>query len=910
MGTALAREAFERNIELKGFVMSEMIDGFTGLQISYDSSTAAQDTAVELLRLKERIVILLMFELRNRLLLCENYKIGFLNAIYMPFGWLKQGWWSESVSECSAHQVNHMAMGFIAANALHWRRDNNSVLSCSANMTAGHLRQTWLKRQRTSSGNLEAGIALANEAASTADAVCMFAQALHKVLLDRAVPLRELSARTPAAYAEIQDALSHSDFEGAQGRVTFTPGMAEPSGTIVLQQLQSDGGLIDIATYQQAHLTLEPSAILQLRFDDETVCAHLSMSSSALLGSCLVPYLQCPARGEELDFRTNTCQACPDGTELKQSGPDGLICTRCGPGTYASNGHVTCTPCPVGTYAPGEGTPICSTCPLDGYADHTGATACTPCPQGMLSSRDGNMCVIDPYYYASLLSICFFSMFSALTVFASCGYKTRITDVSLTDGKLVATTLTEHYIAHRWRFAPTTWVTLSGTGVHELDAPQRCLRARRLHPLSLELLTPEGEPISADRCSSVGYIHQPFPMAFVDSVHMPPMIPSPIGIVLGLLLAVISFLIFQPARPADDMAVVALAIGLSLAATASFARRCSKEWRMTPIEKMHAAFCSKIRQEVPCAQRTERGPMRAITASQLQELFSFYSHDYIKQRTMHYVHHNIVKPLTAEDRVSYAEFVGPRRVEWFVSHCWATQFAEFVESISRHSQEVPSEVEFECSYWICTFSMNQWILEEEIGVDIKESSFSLALHSESCRGTAMVIDEAALPLSRVWCLYEIMTTYERSKLDGSFAGVLLCSHSGVLNKGSASMDVAIKIASAVMTLDLRNAGASKQADKDAIFSMVRSVQGGFQAVNGFVRSAFQESLLEVHQVFNKRFGDFMKAMEGQSAMLHHLTTGSCIEFSELAKHGEAEGVDDYSGCDLHMQEEMAVKILV
>jgi len=239
---------------------------------------------------------------------------------------------------------------------------------------------------------------------------------------------------------------------------------------------------------------------------------------------------------------------------------------------------------------------------------------------------------------------------------------------------------------------------------------------------------------------------------------------------------------------------------------------------------------------------------------------------------MHYVYGNLVIPLTKEEKVSYAELVWPHRVEWFVSHCWATAFADFVETISKHSEEVPSQVNSEICYWICTFSNNQWKLVEELGKDIKDSSFYLALKSESCRGTAMVIDDTALPLRRVWCLFEIMTTYERNKSDTSFAGVFLCSHTGVLNKGSASMDIAIKNASAEMGIDFRHAGATSQADKDAIFSLVESMPGGFPAVNGFVRTSLQESLLEVHKVFDKRFADFLKAMQGQADVLHSLTT--------------------------------------
>jgi hypothetical protein len=179
-------------------------------------------------------------------------------------------------------------------------------------------------------------------------------------------------------------------------------------------------------------------------------------------------------------------------------------------------------------------------------------------------------------------------------------------------------------------------------------------------------------------------------------------------------------------------------------------------------------------------------------------------------------------------------------------------------------------VGFEICYWICTFSNNQWRIPEELGKEIRDSSFYHALQSPLCRGAAMVMDDTALPLKRVWCLFEIMTTYEKVHSDPSFVGAFICSTTGVLNTGSASMDVAIKIAEAVVMIDLTNAGATNQSDKDAIFDLVRQMDGGFTVVNGFVRTSLLESLVQVHAVCELRFDKFLQTMQSRAVRLRSI----------------------------------------
>jgi len=208
-------------------------------------------------------------------------------------------------------------------------------------------------------------------------------------------------------------------------------------------------------------------------------------------------------------------------------------------------------------------------------------------------------------------------------------------------------------------------------------------------------------------------------------------------------------------------------------------------------------------------------------------------------------------------------------VTWFVSHYWGTPFPEFVRSLSKHSEALHLEPA-EASYWICTFGLNQWSLLQELGGQIKESSFYLALESQTCRGTSMVIDQQAAPLERVWCLFEVAITYERAGQDPDFAGLLLCTESGVLNKGTADMDVGIQIAQRLLKINLRNAQATKDEDKRKILDMVDRMEGGFKSVNHFVRTGVGNALLEMNSAFESDFDMMARTMKIASTTLERV----------------------------------------
>ncbi|CAK8995424.1 LINE-1 retrotransposable element ORF2 protein (ORF2p) (Long interspersed element-1) (L1) (Retrovirus-related Pol polyprotein LINE-1) [Includes: Reverse transcriptase [Durusdinium trenchii] len=151
--------------------------------------------------------------------------------------------------------------------------------------------------------------------------------------------------------------------------------------------------------------------------------------------------------------------------------------------------------------------------------------------------------------------------------------------------------------------------------------------------------------------------------------------------------------------------------GLSTGSLAFALRR--RQGEKTPLVKRRHQFCKEWALAFkPC----RRGPDRSMTAGKLQDFLQFFE-AFIKERSMYYVCSNIVKPLTEPFQMSFAELVGPTKIQWFVSHYWGMPVRHFHESIRRHAQSYDRcEGDWrDSAYWICTFSNSQWHVKEELG---------------------------------------------------------------------------------------------------------------------------------------------------------------------------------------------------
>lgn len=116
----------------------------------------------------------------------------------------------------------------------------------------------------------------------------------------------------------------------------------------------------------------------------------------------------------------------------------------------------------------------------------------------------------------------------------------------------------------------------------------------------------------------------------------------------------------------------------------------------------------------------------------------------------------------------------------------------------------------------------------------------------------MVIDEQVLPLQRIWCLFEVYHTILLSQND-DFQGLLLCTSTGVLQEGRAGTDVAVRVAERVRELDTRTAQASNQEDLRMIHALIEDMDGGFDAMNSFVRDTICRALACSHEQYELTF---------------------------------------------------------
>ncbi|CAK8999421.1 EGF and pentraxin domain-containing protein 1 (Polydom) [Durusdinium trenchii] len=397
--------------------------------------------------------------------------------------------------------------------------------------------------------------------------------------------------------------------------------------------------------------------------------------------------------------------------------------------------------------------------------------------------------------------------------------------------------------------------------VSALKAEEPCGKKGRpqVQPLTrthLLLLTADGKPEERVIETSMGYLRIYFPTTLF--LVAPLQIPMLVWLLLAFLLVLVPVVTFQfEAR----FVLVTAGIGLLLALFLALL-----EWRVTPPTLRHIKLkdhSKELERANPFPQRCERGPQRAVQAGQLWRFFMSFETLIRQQRSMYYVVSNLLMPLTSQKRLSYAELAGSHQVLWFVSHFWGTSFRHFVHSVRKHAESVApySRVPWtEPTYWICSFSNNQWEVEAEVGKSWDDSSFFKTLNCSDCLGTAMILDDEAMPLTRAWCLFEVLQTKEIQNKRPDFEGLWLCTSTGVLHEGKAGVDVALHLAKRLSNLRLEDATASVQKDKDMIDHLISQMPGGFEAMNRFVKSNIAEALRHMNTAFKKEFNQIMSSL--------------------------------------------------
>jgi len=171
------------------------------------------------------------------------------------------------------------------------------------------------------------------------------------------------------------------------------------------------------------------------------------------------------------------------------------------------------------------------------------------------------------------------------------------------------------------------------------------------------------------------------------------------------------------------------------------------------------------------------------------------------------------------------------------------------------------------AYWICFLSNNQWDIESELGHgDLTQTSFYLALRSGHCRSTCMVLDADAWPLTRTWCIFEVLQTFEllNSSIFANFNGLSLLTSRGVLGDPAAHCyDVALGLARRLSTLSVENATAGNEHDDATIKGMVKNMAGGFDAMDSFVRTNMREVMHRVQANFHTDVANIGRSLEAK-----------------------------------------------
>jgi len=351
--------------------------------------------------------------------------------------------------------------------------------------------------------------------------------------------------------------------------------------------------------------------------------------------------------------------------------------------------------------------------------------------------------------------------------------------------------------------------------------------------------------------TSIGYIRQEFPSSLVYGNSW--MSTSPLhrsGALIAL--AAIVFTFPPYVHWCFHLAWILFYLGVAISTMVVIRHRQS--WVIPTMLCTLRDYRRQLNRKQWVVQRVERGPGRALSVGKLVHMHeAFIQH--IRSRHMSYVCSDIVKPLTKAAGCSFAEYVGPDAVQWFVSDYWGSPFKDFVDAVVAHARALaPSclpaiqgeEAWKAVAYWICTFSINQWDAKSEVSrEDYLRSSFYLALRSPGCRGTVMVMDPQVGPLTRSWCLFELLQTFELQRENPAYEFRLATGQGllglGSLPGGATDVDLARRIGEAVATLDLKDAKATEREDKEMIDALVQQ-SGGFDLMNRFIRTKIQEVL--------------------------------------------------------------------
>eukprot|EP00435_Cladocopium_sp_Y103_P068799 s64_g32.t1 len=273
-----------------------------------------------------------------------------------------------------------------------------------------------------------------------------------------------------------------------------------------------------------------------------------------------------------------------------------------------------------------------------------------------------------------------------------------------------------------------------------------------------------------------------------------------------------------------------------------------RHYKKTPLQIACYEYTAKIVHEPPQGPDAYHPRNQGLAVCRLQEL-TVHFEKILLTRNMHFVVSNIVRPLTHKTQSSFVSLWGGKAVDYFVSHCWQTSFQHFVKSIRHHAVFCNGTEWPNTRYWICSFANNQWQIEAELGESILESPFARALRG-GVKGVVMVLDHDVLPLTRVWCLFELLLSGELS-LDLTFA-----TDVGIIGDDRCdSVGISLELAKKVGPLQVANCHATSDRDRNHIFTLIISELGSLERMDERIKEYMSKLLILNLSHANKRAAD-------------------------------------------------------
>eukprot|EP00931_Biecheleriopsis_adriatica_P118658 TRINITY_DN94007_c0_g1_i1.p1 TRINITY_DN94007_c0_g1~~TRINITY_DN94007_c0_g1_i1.p1 ORF type:complete len:409 (-),score=62.25 TRINITY_DN94007_c0_g1_i1:544-1608(-) len=206
--------------------------------------------------------------------------------------------------------------------------------------------------------------------------------------------------------------------------------------------------------------------------------------------------------------------------------------------------------------------------------------------------------------------------------------------------------------------------------------------------------------------------------------------------------------------------------------------------------------------------------LKALREEAMEVLGDSYS-----EADMHTVVERVIKPQCQAHGKSWARIVNPQPLllSAFVSHCWAENFDNFVNSVDQAFAYWTVKPHL----WICATALFQSDdpieISEQIGTgsDPSNAFFTKALAQAQ---KLLVVRNSAVDLyQRIWCCWELFLAYEQGMLHRPGAVMVV----GPVSSPSFEQPA----------VDIRNAEASNPDDKKSILKHVLGKKNSYHEIN-------------------------------------------------------------------------------